>query len=479
MILDKQSTEANGKGAASSPPPTVELVPGLSSREKARRLLAANRASDIGQRTLAFYLHEMHTSGDYQDFGCASARQFATDKLEIPRTTALELLEAGSELTRLTRTDREFCAGELGWSKTYLVCKVAVPETEEQWIAAAHELTVRELQREVRATEKGRPPRSNRRGLPRLSYTIEGRTDEIGHEVWETARQKLAEDVGEAVSNSEMMQTLAEAYLRNGLAMDASLQGEEATRSTNAGREARKRLGDSLFCLVAEKCPSCKETALHKEDGPVILSRAKAEMVEEDARIHVMAVSDGYAADAASRDGASRGPGEIDDPTPSWMRRMVLLRDGNRCRCCRRRYLLMAHHAIFRSEGGETHPRNLVGLCGTCHEMVHEGKLTVEGNADAGFRFLDEDGEAVGKPMRNPGATRVVVHELEEGDVVSLGLTGVGRPTGFAGPAPDGASRGPAARAMFSFKSLPPIVCAAEWDRIAPSLVWNERRRML
>jgi len=254
-----------------------------------------------------------------------------------------------------------------------------------------------------------------------------------------------------------MMQTLAEAYLRNGLGMDTCLDGEKA--STDAGRESRKRLGDSLFCLVAEKCPCCKETALHKEDGVVILSRARAEMVEEDARIHVMGAGDGAgggggegesagegdvvsqgltgvgrptvlagsapdgashgrpvcgaqgapplaatpvvhsvvaahrdcasaallrstallgsAADAASQDAAARdaascAPGDIDVPTPSWMRRMVLLRDGNRCRCCRRRYLLMAHHVIFRSEGGETHPRNLVSLCALCRARHNE-----------------------------------------------------------------------------------------------------------
>jgi hypothetical protein len=155
----------------------------------------------------------------------------------------------------------------------------------------------------------------------------------------------------------------------------------------------------------------------------------------------------------------------------------------------------MAHHVIFRSEGGETHPRNLVGLCATCHEMVHEGKLTLEGNADAGFRFLDGDGEPVGKPMRSPGATRVLVQELAgsggaegagKGDVVSLGLTGVGRPTAASDcSAADAASRdatswdGASRGTRCSFKSLPPFFDAAEWDRFAPCLVWNERRRML
>ena len=551
MILDTHSVAANGSrstGGDRAPTATVELVSGLSSREKARRLVTANRASDVGQRTLAFYLHEMHTSGDYKDFACASARQFATDKLELARTTAIRLLQAGDELTRLRRTDAAFCEGDLRWSKVCLVCEAATPETEEQWLAYAKTATVRELQREVAATRKGQAPRGNRRGLPRLSYLVEGRTDEIGHEVWETARQKLSDDTGEPVSNAEMLTTLAEAYLRNGLGLDLEArvptsapgdgdEGDGGDKRTSddgglgiggsadkgwgeggGGKEARKRLGDSLFCLVAERCPTCKETVLHKEDGPVILSRAKAEMVAEDARVHELAVCDGSAADAASRgvsdgsaagaasqtarDGGSKAPGETDIPTPSWMRRMVLLRDGNRCLCCRRRYLLMAHHVLFRSQGGETHPSNLASLCSTCHEMVHEEKLTVEGDADSGFRFFDGDGEPVGKPLQDRAAVRVKIPELTgaathraalapeptgKGDVVSQGVTGVQRWTvvsdGSAadaaaspGSAADAAAPRPGTRSL-SFASLPPSIDTVELMRIAPCLVWNERRR--
>ena len=39
--------------------PTLELEAGLSAKELQRRLLAAHRATDLGHRMLAFYLHDM------------------------------------------------------------------------------------------------------------------------------------------------------------------------------------------------------------------------------------------------------------------------------------------------------------------------------------------------------------------------------------------------------------------------------------
>ena len=58
-------------------------------------------------------------------------------------------------------------------------------------------------------------------------------------------------------------------------------------------------------------------------------------------------------------------------------------RDHGRC-CvpgCRDRAEHL-HHITYRSKGGKWRPENLASLCPSHHEMVHQGKITISGNAD-------------------------------------------------------------------------------------------------
>ena len=50
------------------------------------------------------------------------------------------------------------------------------------------------------------------------------------------------------------------------------------------------------------------------------------------------------------------------------------------CRCCGRTWGLHRHHLVFRSQGGETSPQNVVTLCSKCHMDVHSRRLVVGGS---------------------------------------------------------------------------------------------------
>jgi len=58
--------------------------------------------------------------------------------------------------------------------------------------------------------------------------------------------------------------------------------------------------------------------------------------------------------------------------------RKVWDRDGWRCRRCKSRNNLHAHHVVWRSEGGRDETWNLLTLCQACHDQVHSYKLFVE-----------------------------------------------------------------------------------------------------
>ena len=52
-------------------------------------------------------------------------------------------------------------------------------------------------------------------------------------------------------------------------------------------------------------------------------------------------------------------------------RRVVLERDGHRCRACSQSHGLDVHHVIARSLGGTNDKSNLITLCRDCHASVH------------------------------------------------------------------------------------------------------------
>lgn len=63
----------------------------------------------------------------------------------------------------------------------------------------------------------------------------------------------------------------------------------------------------------------------------------------------------------------------------SEVRLIVYVRDNFRCRKCGEMETakLTVHHVIFRSQGGDHSPENLVTLCWSCHKLVHDKIIAV------------------------------------------------------------------------------------------------------
>ena len=61
----------------------------------------------------------------------------------------------------------------------------------------------------------------------------------------------------------------------------------------------------------------------------------------------------------------------------------VLNRDNYTCQYCKGKSKdsrLHVHHIIFRSNGGSDEQENLITLCKTCHDKLHEGKISLKKN---------------------------------------------------------------------------------------------------
>jgi 5-methylcytosine-specific restriction endonuclease McrA len=81
----------------------------------------------------------------------------------------------------------------------------------------------------------------------------------------------------------------------------------------------------------------------------------------------------------------------------------VLHRDGYKCqsgRKCKHGPQLHVHHKVFRSQGGGDEPSNLVTLCETCHDDLHDGKFALQAKRSK-TKHATEVGIVKGAVMRS------------------------------------------------------------------------------
>jgi hypothetical protein len=382
---------------------------------------------------LAFYLHDLQERRLFQTSGHSSAVHYATTRLGMSRRRARELLAAGRMLEQLEEIDSAFCKGELSWSKVRLLTEVAVAQTQKPWIERAVELCCRELEHEVRTSEQGRPPRKGKLGLPAPRFSVRASLDALGQAQWETARRKLGDELRQTVTDEELLRHLTQAFLST----DHKAAANEVTRTR------------SSYQIVVHQCPDCEGGRAELEDGQVPLDNKTAAMVACDGERVSLSRAPG------SDDGAGTGTAKNDQPTPSWLRRAVLARDGGRCRNCTSRWGPMVHHVRFRSAGGPTRAENLVTLCGRCHGLVHGGLLHIEGEGSGQLRFTDGGGRGVAE------------FDSAAGPVLEILGRGARAPRVPSGSGKHG----------MELEGIPEEVDSSWWRTHENELVWNSRAR--
>lgn len=78
----------------------------------------------------------------------------------------------------------------------------------------------------------------------------------------------------------------------------------------------------------------------------------------------------------------------------------ILQRDNWKCRSCGMRSGVCCHHIVFRSQGGEDTPENILVLCSACHDGIHKDVkygqyglvIVLPANANAEIVFVRRDG---------------------------------------------------------------------------------------
>jgi 5-methylcytosine-specific restriction endonuclease McrA len=317
--------------------------------------------------------------------GCTCAQWLAWRCGLTPRT-AREHVRIARRLGELPLIRAAFGAGELSYAKVRALTRIAEPETEEELLGLARELTAAQLERAVRAYRRVTTEEAD--AVQAAAY-VDWYWDEDGSLV---LRGRLAPEDG-----AVLLQALEAA--RDGLRVRAGeIEGGSAEPPpTNA--EALAAVADSALSVAGagrsggerhQVVVHVDETALvGAGDGGCELADGPALAPETARRL----ACDSSVVRVTDRGDRTLSVGRKTRSVPSALRRALRRRDrGCRFPGCENQRFVDAHHVRHWAHGGETRLDNLVLLCRRHHRLVHEGGYSIERLPGDRLRFRDPRG---------------------------------------------------------------------------------------
>lgn len=306
-----------------------------------------------GMLRLSDLLLELERSKAYKEKGCSSARHYASSVLGISLAEVRRFLAVAKKLEKLPLVKQAAEEGRLGWHAVQTVAEHATPSTEQKWVEVAEAATPDQLQDIVRQQEEDS-------GVVHTRWKLERVTLQLLDQAW----AKLSEAQSRALTRNESLQFMAAQVLRDKGPCVSAIEVQ-------------------LFCSQAAADISRYRlpwaSPFGTPDGDVILTKVGS--ITPDSKI--------------------RFNPKTRAVTPA-QRRELKRRGRHRCAtpgCCNRLWLHI-HHLKFYCEGGETEPGNLVLLCSSCHRLLHDDHLRIQGKPPDELRFFTRNGEE----MRGSGA---------------------------------------------------------------------------
>lgn len=381
MVLNVCAVEG---GPAEHQAPGSPMDPDAAERELAELSSHLDAAT---HRQLVF-IRAIDESGHWHRQGAVSCAHWLSWRVGLDLGAARERIRVGRALSSLPAIDGALRRGELSYSKTRAMTRVATPENEAKLLAIALMSTASQLERVCRGVRKQQAEgardealerwvRLRHRGDPTVRVEAELLPDEAERvmEALRVLRGRVSAEVGEAARPS-----LADALVRMADEVLAQREAEGApdTRSSGADR------ADVLVTF-----------------GPDPLNEAHGATLEDGAHVSAetlrrLACDCGLVGIARGEDGSVLDVGRKTRRIPPALRRAVMARD-EQCvfpGCTHARFIDL-HHAEHWLDGGETKLPNLVALCTFHHQLVHEGGWRVGVDGGAKPTFFRPDGSVV------------------------------------------------------------------------------------
>jgi predicted GNAT family acetyltransferase len=355
----------------------------------------------------------------WRAYGCASFVEYLEREMGYTQRAAIERLRVAKAIEEVPELGEAMNQGDLSFSGARELARVVTPETQNEWIAAAQDKCVRQIEEMVSGHKPGdRPTDAPDPGLKTKILRHEVKLSVA--ELERRARKALQRLRGSSVDDSEFMEACFKALLdqcegattkrsstngtSNGTSMNGASTNGTSTNGTSTNGTSTKGTATNGTSTNAERalaivspwsvdangrgpseaeielllmpryqnantiCTECKRGWQHGV-GTTLLTPAEVERALCDCE------------DIGCIDDAEPNRSKRSIPKP--LKRHVLHRDGYRCRVpgCSATANIDVHHIMFFMNGGNNTLTNLITLCEGHHLALHEGSLVIEGDA--------------------------------------------------------------------------------------------------
>jgi hypothetical protein len=313
-------------------------------------------------------LIEAWDCGLHRDVGCASFAEYVERMFGCSQHVAMERLRVARALQDLPRMSEKLAEGAISYSAVRELTRFVTSNDEDVWLEHCRGKTAREIEKETAGLRPGAKP-----GDP-PAVTRQVVRVELGADTAATLREAIA-----------MLR-------REGL--DEEGAWRELARRVLGGPGDAGRASYQIAMTVCERCGRGEQ---HAAGEKVPVDEVAVEMAECDAQ----------------RLGRVGEVARASQDIPPAVRRAVLHRDHGACvvRGCRNHLWVDVHHLRLRSEGGLHQAANLVTLCGSHHDLVHDGFLIIEGQVGA-LSFRHADGTRYGSREVDPAQSKLFAEIL-------------------------------------------------------------------
>ncbi len=286
----------------------------------------------------------------WRSYGYATFFEYLEHELGYSPRTAQERIRIADALEDLPMMSECLAAGTLHHSAVRELTRVAMRETEDEWIEAARGKNLRQVEELVSGHRYG--------DLPDDPIDPEIRTRKVTYEVLPAtysalrqARIALERERGEPIDDDDFLQSLCR----------CALEPASGGRSSPAYQMA---------IVTCRECDRSWDTSGGRE---VELDRAAVARASCDAEL----IGD-----------LDAPPARATSTVTPRMRKHVFARDKNRCVVpgCRSARNLDLHHIVHQADGGLHHARNLLAICSLCrarHKLHYAGCVVMPGRAAA------------------------------------------------------------------------------------------------
>ncbi len=318
---------------------------------KLRGIAARRAALDAEEANLLRYAEELKL---WRGWGFGSMIEYMERAMGYAPRTAAERLRVARVIAELPLMADALEQGELAHSAVRELSRVAIAETEGDWLEAVRGKSLREIEVMVSGRKPGDLPTDpTEPRLHRKTITIEISPE--SYDLWRRMHALAAEEHGQRLSDEELITSLFRRAYGDG-GGDAGDAGDAGERADRDGNKA----GAPAYKIAIKQCPDCKRAWQFSGGRDIEIDPVVAECAGCDA-VHLGSLDAG-------------APERATTTVTPRKREQVLARDGYCCTVpgCRRNVGLDLHHIEYQSHGGGHEIWNLATLCDLCRARHNE-----------------------------------------------------------------------------------------------------------